>query len=354
MAKAKKLPSGSWRIQVYDYKDTDGKIHRRSFTAATKAEAEYMAADFVKNHKGKAKIEAERITVRKVLKRYIELSAMLSPSTISGIEKTERNAFPHLMDMDVTELTDEIVQEAINQEARRAKKRKLGSVISAKTVKNEWGNISAALYAVCKIRFNVRLPKVQRQHKDLPIPELLFSILKGSSIELPCLLAMWLSFTMSEIRGFMCSSIRGGYIYVEQVIVDVDGLPVLKTAAKTNSRVRKQAIPEYIMKLIEESESYKEYITTGIDRPLIPLNHRQIYGRYKRLMSKHGIFITFHDLRHMFASIMLTRLNIPEKVVQVEGGWATDSVMKSVYSNTFTDSRSAADKIRDEYFNNML
>ena len=32
MAKAKKLPSGSWRAQVYDYTDSEGKRHYRSFT----------------------------------------------------------------------------------------------------------------------------------------------------------------------------------------------------------------------------------------------------------------------------------------------------------------------------------
>ena len=45
MAKAKKLPSGRWRIQVYDYTGENGKIYRKSFTAETKKEAEFLAAD---------------------------------------------------------------------------------------------------------------------------------------------------------------------------------------------------------------------------------------------------------------------------------------------------------------------
>lgn len=44
MAKAKKLHSGNWRTQVFDYKDSNGKSHYKSFTAETKAESEYLAA----------------------------------------------------------------------------------------------------------------------------------------------------------------------------------------------------------------------------------------------------------------------------------------------------------------------
>ena len=47
MATAKKLPSGSWRCQVYDYTDANGKRHYTSFTAPTKKEAEYKAAQFM-------------------------------------------------------------------------------------------------------------------------------------------------------------------------------------------------------------------------------------------------------------------------------------------------------------------
>ena len=42
MATARKLPSGSWRIQVFDHKDVDGKKHYKSFTAPTEY---YVAAE---------------------------------------------------------------------------------------------------------------------------------------------------------------------------------------------------------------------------------------------------------------------------------------------------------------------
>ncbi|MEG2305005.1 MAG: hypothetical protein RR990_05880 [Lachnospiraceae bacterium] len=56
MAKAKKLPSGSWRAQVYNYTDSIEKRYYESFTSddqspAGKREAEYLAAEYAMNMK---------------------------------------------------------------------------------------------------------------------------------------------------------------------------------------------------------------------------------------------------------------------------------------------------------------
>lgn len=57
MGKAKRLPSGNYRVREYDYMDEDGVKHYRSFTAETKAKAELMAKKF-KADKESAKAEA--------------------------------------------------------------------------------------------------------------------------------------------------------------------------------------------------------------------------------------------------------------------------------------------------------
>ena len=44
MAKAKKLPSGSWRVQASI--TLDGNLIRRSFTAASKDKAELLAKEW--------------------------------------------------------------------------------------------------------------------------------------------------------------------------------------------------------------------------------------------------------------------------------------------------------------------
>ena len=45
MAKAKKLPSGNWNVKVFSHIE-NGKRKYESFTAESKAEAEYLASQF--------------------------------------------------------------------------------------------------------------------------------------------------------------------------------------------------------------------------------------------------------------------------------------------------------------------
>ena len=43
---AKKLPSGSWSARLFLGEDENGKKHYKSFTAATKREAERLALNY--------------------------------------------------------------------------------------------------------------------------------------------------------------------------------------------------------------------------------------------------------------------------------------------------------------------
>ena len=84
------------------------------------------------------------------------------------------------------------------------------------------------------------------------------------------------------------------------------------------------------------------------------LSGQAIYKRFSRLLEANGVqHMTFHDLRHMNASVMLA-LGIPDKYAMERGGWSSPHVMKSVYQHTFTAERQAADDKIDDYFNDIL
>ena len=74
-----------------------------------------------------------------------------------------------------------------------------------------------------------------------------------------------------------------------------------------------------------------------------------VYDRLKKMIKENDIDMTFHDLRHLNASIMLM-LGVPDKYAMERGGWATDSVLKSVYQQTFSSER----KKIDSYFNSII
>lgn len=339
MAKPKRTKSGKWSVKVYAYQDADGKQHYKRITADTKAQCEFLAAQFRQGERRPA--EDPQITVGEVVDQYIDLCKVLSPTTVAGYQKIRRTGFQDLMQVRVVELDEKVLQEAVNREASRMGRR---GRISPKTVGNEWGLISSALWHISRRKYEIRLPRRARTFKDYPEPKVIMDLVEGTEIELPCLLALWLSFSMSEIRGLQFNDVKDGFICIKRVMVDVDGKPTVKPNAKTETRNRRHRLPGYLQQLIDQADHSQPYI--------VPLNQRQINGRFQRLCRQQGINMTFHDLRHLNASVMLM-LNIPEKYAMERGGWKTPNVMKSVYQHTFTEERIAVDDKMDSYFETL-
>lgn len=348
MAKAKKLPSGSWRAQAYDFTDSDGKIHLTSFTADTKKEAEYLAAEYALNKKKKSK--PRNMTLSEAIDEYIQTSdAVLSPTTIQGYKVIKKNSYKGLMDKPLKSLTVDMLQAAVNEEAKRpsGKNTKNPRPVSPKTVKNSYGLITAVINRYYPdLDCTVKLPTLVEHIKELPLPEVIMSVVKDTEVELPVLLAMWLSFSMSEVRGLKKSSISNGYITIKEVVVDVNRKATRKEQAKTLTRIRRHEIPEYIQSLIDRTDPDADALVT--------LSGNAIYRRFTRLLAKNGIsHMSFHDLRHMNASVM-AMLRIPEKYAMERGGWKTDKVMKKVYTHTFSDEREKVDATIDNYFKKIV
>lgn len=344
MANAKKLPSGRWRVQVWDKSENK----RISFTEDTKRKAEYAALEWQLEQKRKAKIG---LTVGEAVDKYIDgREGVLSPSTIQGYKKIQKYYISDdLAQTPLSDVTSELMQEEIKRLSNTISPH-THKKISAKTVHNFNGLISGALSEADRsISLNVALPKIQKKFIELPPVEEVIKAIKGTDVELPCMLAMWLSLSISEIRGISVDSIRDGVLTVRESVVQVDGVAVHKDATKAYERTRKLAIPTYIMKLIERNTAYRE--GSGY---LEPRSNQAVLFRFKRVLRNAGVQeMTFHQLRHMNASIM-AMLNIPEKYAQERGGWKTPHTMKRVYQHTFSKERESVDASIDAYFDSIL
>lgn len=193
--------------------------------------------------------------------------------------------------------------------------------------------------------FQSLMPLKLNTIKEIIPPERIYEMVKGSEIELPVLLAMWLSFSMSELQGlYKSKSLQGDYLVIADVEIMVNGKYVQKKQGKTYTRNRKHHVPEYLMNLIHEVKTDK----------IVTLSGQAIHHRFTRMLDNCQLpHMTFHDLRHINASVM-SMLNIPDKYAQERSGWKTDRVMKKIYTHTFSSERVLVDQKIDAYFNGIL
>ena len=335
MAKAKKLPSGSWRVRLYIGKDADGKPQYKSFTAHTKKEAEAAAALYSVQKKQK---DAIGMTVGEAIDKYIESKEnVLSPSTIGGYLVSRRNQLQGLMDVPLDELTNVMVQAEINKEALR---------LSPKTLRNAHGLLSAAL-GVYLPDFTLRTSLPAKEHKvsDLPTPEEVISAVRGTDIELPCMMALWLSLRMSEVRGIRYKDISGNMLTVRNVKIKFGAEEFTRQKTKTYDSTRLHELPPELIEMIGTG-SPEDYV--------VPMPAQSITKKLKRYVERScAKQVTFHKLRHLNASVM-HMLGVPDKYAMERGGWSTDGVLRSVYQHTFDAKRREIDEQINDYFRKLL
>lgn len=179
----------------------------------------------------------------------------------------------------------------------------------------------------------------------LPEVNELMHLIIGSDFELPCLLAMWLSLRISEVRGLQFRDISkdGKTITVCRARMYINGKEVLRDCNKTYESTRTNALPPYLLRMIQAIPHERE------DDFIVTLGYNFINTHFRRLMEGAGYDISFHKLRQAFATT-LNDLGIPSNYIQKLGGWSTDNIMKSVYTHTTTSKETEYQKIIDDYF----
>ena len=333
MATAKKLPSGNWRVNLFVGKDINGKRIYKSFTAETKKQAEFLAAEYNLKRKEKPK----EITVGDAIDGYIASKEnVLSPSTIVGYKNIRKNQLQDLIDVPLSKITNMMIQASINRAA---------AYLSPKSVRNAHGLLTAAI-SMYMPDFIIRttLPAKKHKIKDLPKAEDIIHAVRGSDVELPVMLALWLGLRMSEVRGIRFKDIIDGVLTIRNVRIAMPG-QIVKEQTKTYNSTRQLVLPDYIINMIGQGKP---------DDYVVNLSASTIYKHFvKIILDSTGKNMTFHDLRHVNASVMLA-LGIPDKYAMERGGWSTNSTLKTVYQHTFSDERKNVDQIVDGYFNEIL
>lgn len=344
MAKAKKLPSGNWSCQAYSHTVTvNGKQKRvyERFTAPTRKEAEYLAAEFQMNKSRKKSMET--MTVAQAIENYIDSkSNILSPSTIRSYRSLQRNHFQNIGKIPIQKLTRQMVQREFNMYA---------ATLSPKTCRNLHGLLSAALTFYMP-EFTLRTSLPEKEKKEMQIPtEIQLQSLLSFSKDTPLYLAILLAFSMGLRRGEICGlkwrdiDFSKNKIHVRTSVVLNDEKKWVEKSPKSFSGNRILDMPEFTRKELEKISSGKRAA-----EPVVNLLPSQVTNNFITLTKQIGIsHIRFHDLRHYYASMLLAN-NVPDKYAMKRMGHATNAMLKGVYQHIIIQKEQEISSTINHYF----
>lgn len=324
MAKAKQLPSGSWRVRIYD---SESRKYI-SFTSklpgkAGKNEAEYLAKEWQAGH-NKLKVDGAK-TVYQLVKEYIDSKEpLLSPSSIRGYLIILENALGDFGSQKVKALTEKDLQFWVSQNALK---------YAAKTVKSQYGLVTAALRQErISLDFKaVMLPKIPRKEKKIPNEReigIILHMIEGTTVELPVTIAVTLGMRQSEIAALKWSDYDGECLDVHAAVVpDKDNRYVYKNSTKSAASTRRIEVDGILKERLNRAERTSEFIS-----PMLPSS---VLRKFNHLCDINGLpRFTMHEQRHGNASMMLAK-GVPDKYAMKRLGQSSPSMVKEIYQHLY-------------------
>lgn len=340
MPRAKKLPSGAWRVRVYSHIDPDGKQHYKSFTCSDptqrgKVKCEQMATEWALTRSDRSGAD---ISLRNAYKLYIDSREhLLSPSTVREYRRAAKVDFPELMDIRLSDLTQQRIQAAVNAASVSR---------SPKSVRNMHGLLSAVLGAY-RPDFALRtdLPKKVRPSLSLPSDDDIKRLLEyvaGTRMEIPILLAAFGAMRRSEICALDSDHINGNVIHVEYAMVLGENNEWVIKRPKSYAGDRYIPLPDSVIEKLR-----------GINGRITDMTPSQITDTFVNTVNACGLkHFRFHDLRHYSASVQHA-LGVPDAYIMQRGGWGSDTVLKSVYRHAMEDKEKAMNDKINSYFSDL-
>lgn len=320
MAKAKKLPSGNWRVLLYIGSE-NGSRRYKSFTAPTKKEAELAAL----NWERKPKTE---MTLREAYRRYLKDREKLSPSTLREYERVTEKSDSPLMNYRIVDIRLADVQEELNR---------LGRDHSPKTVRNRYGLFSAVMHEYLpEVSFSPKLPKKKKTEVYVPDENAiirLYELLKSEErwLLLAFLLASQCGLRASEISALTYGAVdyKKKRIHVRAALVYGKGGCYLKEP-KSESGKREIPVSQEVLNELGSGEP---------DQRIVPIYAPWISTAWTRFIQKTDEEpFSFHKLRHFFCSRALLA-GIPKRYVAYFMGHSGEQMVDRVYEHVFPSAR---------------
>jgi len=342
MASATKLPSGSWRVRVFEGRDENGKQRFKSFTAETKRDAEKKAIEY----QASKKVDIENLTVHQAIRKYIDVKeGVLSPATVRAYNSMYRTAYDSIGKIKIGKLHKVELQAWVSE---------YNEDHSAKRVSNAWGLLRASL-AMFDVKFDgITLPTKYRFESYVPSDGDVAEFLKyvkqtrkqDNDLYVAVMLAAYGCMRRSEICALTEEDIdrQNNTIRVNKAMMRTEDRRWIIKPPKTPGSVRKVAMPQSVMDAIPVVKEGR----------ILKANPDQISHRFERAILSSGLRrFRFHDLRH-YAASALHAAGVPSQYIQKRGGWSSDYVMKRVYIDTISEEEQRINREIEQKINGIL
>lgn len=318
MATIKKTKSGKYHTTVFIGYDLQGKRKYKSITAPTQKEVRQKIAKALSE--GVAESSYDTLTLSQAYERYIDSkSNVLSPSTLRGYKASQRNDFKHLMPYQLCQLTNEIIQTAVNE---------ISSINSPKTVRNKYNLLSTVIKSYRPdLRLHIRLPQKQTPTVHVHTEKTIHLLLSKANdrLRVPILLAAFGGLRRSEICALTPSDFTDKGVNINKAKVRGEDGYIIKPP-KSSAGYRFVPLSKEIIK---EARAWQHF----------GLNPDVINNGFQTLHNSLDIPATFHKLRHYYGT-MLLKQGIDLKTACKYGGWDDPNVLLKIYAHATQDEAS--------------
>ena len=330
--KARKLPSGSWFIQL--------RIDGQSVPVTAQSERECKRkAELIKaeQRNGKSVDRADNITLSKAIDKYIDARKnTLSPSTIRGYRTFQKSRFQSVMNKPISKISD--WQAVCDAEA---------ALCSAKTLKNAYSFVQSVLRSRGVSVRKAGLPQIVEP--DLPwlTPEQVSAFVDAANGEISALLAL------HGLRRSEILALTWDHVNLPERTIKVSGAAVFnadqklvqKKENKNTSSAR--VVPIMIPQLLDALERAED--KTGL---VVRCHPNTVYERINAICRRAGLpEVGVHGLRRSFASLGY-HLKMSEREIMDLGGWSDYQTMHKIYIKlSAADKQNAASKMLSFYKN---